>query len=79
MSEESAGQDVIYHIREIGGLAQAIHFLYIVRNDKPEGMSPELIAQRVAILDLNIKLLRNRIKKVAREELIPLLEKWEAM
>jgi hypothetical protein len=76
MAEHRAGQDVQFAVRDIGGLAAAIGELTMLRNAW-KGIDPAFITQRQVILDLSIKLLRNKLRKITREVLIPALERWE--
>jgi hypothetical protein len=76
MNELRASQDVQFVVRDIGALAAAIGELTMLRNAW-KGIDPALIPQRQAILDIAIKLMRNKLRKVTREVLIPALERWE--
>lgn len=78
MQERRLEHSVAFDVACIGGLAFAVHELQIIRNDK-RGLTEEQAAQRQALLDIVIRIVRNKIKKMAREELLPTLEQWEKM
>lgn len=77
VDEHRTSSHVIYDVMQIGGLAHAIHELYRLRNTTV-GIAPEMLAQRQMLLDLVIKMCKNKLKKSA-QELVKHLEHWEQL
>ncbi len=78
MAEIRTSHSVLHDVIEVSGLAHALHEMYLLRNQTHD-LSPEVIAQRQAIIDIVIKMLKNKLKRTVRERLLPALEQWEKL
>ena len=78
MAEIRTSHSVLHDVIEVSGLAHALHEMYLLRN-QTQGIDPALVPQRQAIIDMVIKMLKNKLKRTVREQLLPALEQWEKL
>ena len=77
IADERAFDNALFQADQACRLIHAIHQITMIRNRPVPEMDEGVLAQRRALLDITLRIIKAELKKVTRE-LVGALSRWEA-
>jgi len=76
VAESHEYNTVLYWAKATTQLVSTLEQITLIKNSKPEGMAPEVIAQRRVLIGVVLEITKKEFKTTCRE-FINALQKWE--